>query len=638
MNAMSPRERNLAIGIVAIIVLGGGGFGGYTFVYSPLEDTNAAIQQLRDEIDGTAEKQGLENRVMMMKKAGPQIAMVKRESLPLSLDVAKTQYRFLLERLLKQAKITDVQSPTATELASKAPVTPELAPKKPAYTRLQFAIDIHKVTIWQIADFLYEFYQLDLLHQITELKITRHNKPKEMRNGLEAHIVIEALILDGAEQKATLFPVVSAGRLTSSGEAVAAIGGGRAVEAVAANPELSRRVTALTNAPVLATRSRDYSLIARKDIFYGMLPDKPPPALSIVKIEDMQIRPGQPIPPVKVIPIGEGSEDVKVTALASYGSLLPQGPLKVDPVTHTISFPPVNEEAASNSLSGISVVATSADGKKQAKTNFKVEFAQGASLKDDIASVIKLTMITGSSDGIVTAQIIDNANPFKYVISANAKTGIGVVRFEQVGFKWKEQQDYKYPPGILTFTDDSTRTKRTLKVVAIEYKSLIVADLGKPDPKTDPKTTRGGGRGPGGGGAPPRRGPADPLSALLGNAATAVPVTVTVFPRFKITAQVVEALKGAKVPEKVLTKLNSVKDRELSHEDFVNELAKALSADELEQWKHYLLSYSPVLFRWTMGMSLLDLEKAKISPEEVRKIVENIALNGPVDVAVSTIK
>src|ERR1700722_9822624 len=275
---MNPRERNLIVGLLAVIVLGGGAFGGYTFVYSPLDETNVAIKQLEDEINGDGDKQGLSDRVVAMKKSVAQAAVVKRQSLPPDINDAKKQYMLLLERLLQQAKVEHYSIPNATLLDSRAPATPDLGNKKPAFTRLMFRVDMSKADIWQVTDFLTEFYNLDLLHQITEMTITRENKPTDVRNGLNVRLAIEAIILDGAETKFSLFPVTIANKanssveLTSSGEAVAAIGGGRAVQAVAAHPELVRRVTASTNTPVLASRPRDYSLIPLRDIFYGVIP------------------------------------------------------------------------------------------------------------------------------------------------------------------------------------------------------------------------------------------------------------------------------------------------------------------------------------------------------------------------------
>jgi hypothetical protein len=634
---MTPRERNLVVGILALILFGGGAFGAYTFVFSPLEDTNAAIKQLQDEIDGTKDKPGLDSRVEAMRKAPPFVAVAKRQSLPPNIDLARTQYKLLLERILQQSKIYDYKIPNATTIIGKPPVTPELAAKKPAYTTLQFHLDIHKVDIWQLADFLYVFYELDLLHQITDLTITRQNKATEMRNHLDVTLTIEAIILDGAEQRSSLFPIAliklteesiatlkkdnvpdlvisklnplkskqlpqedflkEASRLltqselrqyqntvlrnvtyigTPSGGAVTAIGGGLAFETVAAQPELARKVTAISSTPVLATRHRDYSLLALSDIFYGILPvDKSPAGLTIAKIADMQVSPGEKIPDVKVRLTGDGAETAKLTATCS-GTMLPEGPLNVDPKTNTISFPAINEYASEYAYATISVLATSESGKEQ-KASFRITFTSDGTRigKEDIAGAIKLIMVSGTSDGIVTAIIQDSANPFKYKITSSPKNGIGVIKFYRVkAWAWGTE-DYNYPAGVLAFSDETSSTKRTFKVLAIEGNSLIVADYGKHDGKADarPEQRGRGGRGPGGGAAP-RVGPAEPLAVVAGNLATAIP--------------------------------------------------------------------APTLYRWTTGMSLKDLDdkehKAKIPADEARKILQNIAAAEVVEIPVSSAK
>ena len=535
---MTPRERNMVIGILALILVGGGAFGGYTFVYSPIQETNAAIQQLQDEITGTSEKPGLEDRVAAMKKAAIQAALAKRQSLPPDINIAKTQYKILLERLLKRAKIKDYDVPMTSIAESRAPATPELAPKKPAYTRLVFHVDIPKTDIWHLADFLYEFYQLDLLHQITALNITRSNKPTETRNGLAVHLTIEAIILDGADKnRSSLFPVLLAGRLTSSGEAIAAVGGGWAVQAVGAKPELVRLVTAQSNTPVLATHARDYSLLAFRDIFYGVLPpNKTYTGITIAKIDDIKINRGDKIPDVKVHMEGDESEGAKLTATASSYMMIPEGPLKVDPITNTISFPATLENAPNYAGATIHVVATSDTGREQ-KTSFKVAFYP--SLKDDIASAIKLIMINGSSNGIVTALIQDSANPFRYKIMASQK-GIEVVKLklakQQPSWRpeagrddWRPVFDYKHQPGVLEFSDETSRTKRTFQVMAIENnKALIVADVDtKQEARPGFKRER---RSRPGGGGPQKSGPVDPRAFLAITLATTIPPRVAPSP------------------------------------------------------------------------------------------------------------
>ncbi len=59
---------------------------------------------------------------------------------------------------------------------------------------------------------------------------------------------------------------------------------------------------------------------------------------------------------------------------------------------------------------------------------------------------------------------------------------------------------------------------------------------------------------------------------------------------FKLTDQVFGALKSVNVPEPVLVKLHSMKNKELSQDDFVKEISKLLDADETKQFQNLVLT------------------------------------------------
>jgi hypothetical protein len=62
--------------------------------------------------------------------------------------------------------------------------------------------------------------------------------------------------------------------------------------------------------------------------------------------------------------------------------------------------------------------------------------------------------------------------------------------------------------------------------------------------------------------------------------------------RFKFTDQAVSAFQNDRVPEAVLTKLNSLKNKDFSRDDFVAELTKVLNADELKQFQTPIMNSS----------------------------------------------
>jgi hypothetical protein len=516
---MTSREHTLALGLLALIFLGGGGFLAYTFAYEPWQAKKAEAAKLQKEIDD------LDIKVMTLTKERPNIQHVKRASLPPDVNLAKQQYVLLMERLLQQAKITDYTYTEAQVVPNaRPPVTPEIAPKKPAYATLKFTINIKKANMWQVADFLQAYYQLDLLHQITDLKIVRENAPTESRNGLKVDITSEAIILDGAEPRTALFPVTTA---------VAAVTGLPGLQLVSLTPELSRKLTSSATNPVLATSNRDYSLLALQDMFYGLLPKAPPPApFAMGRLADVVIPnppPTEPIP-VTVRLSGEGSVGATITARAA-GSLFTEGPLPVDPKTNTISLPAVtlSEELDPRATSTIMVEAVSADGKKQ-KGSFKVSLAaprvepKYEPPKPDISTAIKLVGVTGSSTGTTTAIIFDAANPFRYLINLSAKEVVVTKFYLKAKGVWGKDSEYEHAAGVLMISDEElSGTKRKFKVLAIDNNDLIVQEINSPETPAEPKPAGRGGMGRPGGGATVRQGRAEPLAVLTGNVATAVP-------------------------------------------------------------------------------------------------------------------
>jgi hypothetical protein len=568
----------MALIVIGLFVFGGGALGAYFFVYSPLQDKWEEADKIQSEITE------LDKKLDGIAAARPKIVEAKRQSLPNDPSQAKTEYKLLLENLLTQAKFVDYKIPEARTVERRSPVTPDLtlpnatnpqSPiKKQAYTTLEFRIEIKKADIWQVVDFLQAFYRLDLLHQITELTITRDNKPTEARTGLELHITCEAIILDntdshpaGEQEQArrkidprpALFPVTTA---------VGAIGGNLAIEAVARKQEVARKLTPVTSTPVLATANRDYSLIPLLDMFYGPIPkEKPAPAFALARIDSVEIKNPEESSTVRVRVSGEGSTGAKIAATAS-GSLLPEGAMTVDQKTHTITIPKVDEILGSTATSTVSVVATSADG-KTLKESFKVAMGKAPEKKDtvagpDISAAIKLIMVSGGSDGTLSALIFDAANPFKYQVTADAKA-VKVLKMEQATkARWREDSDYNEAKGVLAFSDDFSSTKRAFKVIAVEHDAIIITEITKHETA---KSQPGRGGRPGGFVAPPaaKHEPVDPLAILVGNAPLSIP--------------------------------------------------------------------TPELYRWPLGLSLKDVfdpkKSLKLSPEEARKVLKRVAAEGP---------
>ncbi|MCE9567231.1 MAG: hypothetical protein K8U57_34955 [Planctomycetes bacterium] len=555
---MTSRERTLAILLIGLIVLGGGSVLGYYFVYSPLQDKYAAAEKLQTEAND------LEDKADAVVGARAKIAAVKRQSLPPDINLAKAQYKLMLEQLLRTANIKDFKIPDMRILDSRPPGTPELllpnpnapttapaatpaptpaggtapAPaataqplKKPAYTRLEFKVEVTKADIWQIVDFLKAFYEVDLLHQITTLSIVRSNKVDATRSGLNMTATIEAIILDKAEDRKWLLPPTP------------------------------------TKAAVLASAARDYSFIAWKDMFYGVLPSATQQPFALRSFDNVVLSRDEKAAEVRVRLSGEGSKDAKVVATAS-GSLLPEGELKIDPESRTITIPGAGtEETPDDATSTISVVATSSEGVTQ-KGSFKVTVRPPDKPPTppgpDISGAIKLVILSGRSDGLQKAVIYDAASPFKYELTTTGKNVEVLKYWQATGKNWKKDLDYEQPAGVLTFSDEFSRTKRTFKVIAFEEDAVVISESGRSESaKTDaPKKSFG----PRTGSSSTKQGPANPLALVAGNLAIAAP--------------------------------------------------------------------TPILYRWTLGKSLLEL--TKLTPEESKTILKRVAADGPIVSAISS--
>ena len=96
-------------------------------------------------------------------------------------NFARAEYKRLIERLLLQAGITDGKPGLDRSRSSASRSLPKWPPRNRPTTTLIFQIEINKADLWQIVDFLYGYYQLDLLHQITDIKITRENTRERRR-------------------------------------------------------------------------------------------------------------------------------------------------------------------------------------------------------------------------------------------------------------------------------------------------------------------------------------------------------------------------------------------------------------------------------------------------------------------------
>jgi hypothetical protein len=506
---MSSRERNLAILLIALILLFGSVAVGYAFVWSPIQSKEAAAATLDTEIRKKQEE--FDRTKAELKK----LEDLRRRSLPSDVSMAKREYAEVMTRLLVAAKV-----PTGyrvRELTTDPTGIPAIAPKKPAYTKLAYEITFERADMWNLQDFLLAYYRLPLLHQITMLDIKTDAQPSTTTRGkvlndrrdLVVKIVTEAIILDGADNRKSLFSVPAA---------FAAVGGLPGVSALANTPEAIRHLFH-GESPVLASRPRDYSLLVLNDIFHGPLPAMPP--MSVERIADISVERDKEISPVKVRLAGDLGPTGKVSLEAKAdGKILTGGSVKVDQLARTIAIVPMEGEIGSGE---ITVTAKNADG-KEVRTKFKVKITEPEEAKvpektlPDISDAIKLIIAGTDSENTGRAVVKDNFNPFTYEIEATPSGRIKVTKFFFLAAVKKRDREYlPDEPSHLVLSDDGvSNTKRTFQVVAWDSQGMYVLDL-KPKGAEKEKPKAPVGKGPVKPPAPEKQA-IDPLALIVGEA------------------------------------------------------------------------------------------------------------------------
>ena len=569
---MTSRERTLALVLIGAVALTVVVIGGYLFVWQPIQDNAAEQAKLDDEI------KKLTTEAQAQAASAKRLAVARTRSLPADADLAKREYVVALERLLETAGAPKGYTISLKASDNSARSVPEIAKGKPIYTRVAYDVEIKKADMWVIKDFLKGYYELGLLHQITNFSIKKDDdagaKGPPRRNDLSVKLTTEAVLVDGADTRRTLLPVPTA---------FAAVGGGGLLQAMRATPEAGRGVTPKPLVPVLSPNGRDYSLIVLKDPFNGPL--APPPGFKLSPIKDVVVTQDGGPTPVKVALSGEGSQGARVTAVVS-GGPFPEGALKVDPKSHAIELP---KTSASEGTATVTVYATSVEGKSE-KTAFKVsvEAKKGTEeravvdKRDEVSGAIILTMLTFRSDGTATAAIRDNANKQRYVIELDAKgakimkerfgkhvafEGKDERKVERVGW-FEDEAHKKQAPGVLNLSDETSKTNRTFKVVAVDADGLILADLRPDGAPIAPAAPKAGGKGAGGmfqpggggfggkggGGGPPKQGPANPLAAIAGGMAGTIPAAPSKLYRWSV-GQSLATVAGKQIPDEDAKKI-----------------------------------------------------------------------------------
>jgi hypothetical protein len=229
---MTTRERRMSIVLVGFIIVIGVGFFGYQFVLSPLSAKGVQIDSLNTDIANRLD------RISRIQKRRPDLDKWKKLSLPpdkvdptkvteaavpgkapgdnARADLAQREYEDELNKMLRASGFAAADV-AITPLKPDAKSAPQLATKKPIYTKLLFTVQL-KGDLASLVDFMGRFYKVRLLHQIRNLTIIKPlgvdmraapspgGAPATPSTDLDINMTVEALVLDNAEKRTTLLP------------------------------------------------------------------------------------------------------------------------------------------------------------------------------------------------------------------------------------------------------------------------------------------------------------------------------------------------------------------------------------------------------------------------------------------------
>jgi hypothetical protein len=267
---MTQRERTLATGVLAALVLAGGAFLFNLFFLGPLRERDQAIETLKNEV---ATKR---DRIQQVQTQKPKLERWRQESLPgdTDLDQFATTRRLYINYLRDLLQANDLASPTMRIIPQKPDTkgVPMLAGKKPLYTRLTFNVEEAHGNLDSLVTLLDRFYRSGMLHQVKKLTVQRPRTrtPDQQPDELDISMTVEGLVLNGTEARPYL-PYVDRRLIvldTVSRLRGAPSGLGLAVWAVAA-PGSKLAPTPLAQPP------RRYADIVARNIFFPAEEKKP---------------------------------------------------------------------------------------------------------------------------------------------------------------------------------------------------------------------------------------------------------------------------------------------------------------------------------------------------------------------------
>jgi hypothetical protein len=251
----------LAVLLICVVVLGGGGFFGFRFAYVPWVTRKKALDSLKKEEEAKVARRA------DLEKQRTRLARWTSLSLPGDQETARLEYERYLTQLLNRYKIVNGREITPQNVDAKG--APVIGPNKdPIYTKLTFRVKAY-ATMPNLMAMMDEFYRTGLMHQIRNISLQRQLavSPQAKADELDVRMVIEAMIINKADNRPYLLPNIDR-RLLGVDVAPAVFPHGPQVLWASLSP-------GVLPTGLLADTPRDYAAIAKKNVFLGRPPREP---------------------------------------------------------------------------------------------------------------------------------------------------------------------------------------------------------------------------------------------------------------------------------------------------------------------------------------------------------------------------
>jgi hypothetical protein len=269
---MTQREKLLATTLLVLLLVLGGGVVLHLFVWTPLSDLSAQINSTRETVlKRQAELASETQQLNELIRLDPRLKLWQKISLPprnpedkkpgvspeeqkrKHLAQMQVEYERYLSELLRSSGFRS-DSIVITSRQPDRRSTPAVKGKEPLFERLAFGVT-GRANFASTITALRRFHETPLLHQIRTLTIAlaaeRTGRSTNAAGTLDVNMVVEALVVNGAEERASLLP---------------------------SNLPEPLRVLAdrqdSSNAPYRL--ARDYTVLDKRSMYTGYIPPRPP--------------------------------------------------------------------------------------------------------------------------------------------------------------------------------------------------------------------------------------------------------------------------------------------------------------------------------------------------------------------------